>query len=63
MPWDPRDRMVNALGAGLVGTPQLLAERLRQYEKIGIDIMMTRFTPMKEGIETFGTKVIPLMRT
>ena len=59
----PRDRMVNALGAGLVGTPQLLAERLRHYEEIGIDIMMTRFTPMKEGIETFGTKVIPLMRT
>ena len=55
--------MVNALGAGLVGTPQLLAERLRHYEKIGIDIMMTRFTPMKEGIETFGTNVIPLMRT
>jgi FMNH2-dependent dimethyl sulfone monooxygenase len=59
----PRDRMVNALGAGLVGTPQLLAERLRHYEEIGIDTMMTRFTPMKEGIETFGTNVIPLMRT
>jgi FMNH2-dependent dimethyl sulfone monooxygenase len=58
----PRDRMVNALGAGLVGTPQLLAERLRRYEKIGIEIMMTRFTPMKEGVETFGTKVIPLLR-
>jgi FMNH2-dependent dimethyl sulfone monooxygenase len=55
--------MVNALGAGLVGTPQLLAERLRHYEEIDIDIMMTRFTPMKEGIETFGTNVIPLMRT
>ena len=34
----PRDRMVNALGAGLVGTPQLLAERLRRYEEIGIDM-------------------------
>jgi FMNH2-dependent dimethyl sulfone monooxygenase len=29
----PRDRMVNALGAGLVGTPQLIAERLRRYEQ------------------------------
>jgi dimethylsulfone monooxygenase len=58
----PRDRMVNALGAGLVGTPHLLAERLRRYEEIGIDTMMTRFTPMMQGVETFGTKVIPLLR-
>ena len=58
----PRDRMVNALGAGLVGTPQTIAERLRRYEAIGIDCMMTRFTPMLEGVETFGTKVIPLLR-
>ena len=57
----PRDRMVNALGAGLVGTPPLLAERLRRYEEVGIDIMMTRFTPMMEGMETFGTEVMPLL--
>jgi FMNH2-dependent dimethyl sulfone monooxygenase len=57
----PRDRMVNALGAGLVGTPPLLAERLRRYEQVGIDIMMTRFTPMMEGMETFGTEVMPLL--
>ena len=53
--------MVNALGAGLVGTPQLLAERLRRYGEVGIEIMMTRFTPMMEGMETFGTKVMPLL--
>lgn len=58
----PRDRMVNALGAGLVGTPELLAERLRRYEEIGIDTMMTRFTPMLEGVEIFGSRVIPLLR-
>ena len=34
---DPRDRMVNALGAGLVGTPEVIAERLRRLEAIGID--------------------------
>ena len=58
----PRDRMVNALGAGLVGTPQRIAERLRRYQAIGIDTFMTRFTPMLEGVETFGSKVIPLLR-
>jgi FMNH2-dependent dimethyl sulfone monooxygenase len=58
----PRDRMVNALGAGLVGTPELLADRLRRYEEIGLDTMMTRFTPMLEGVEMFGSQVIPLLR-
>jgi dimethylsulfone monooxygenase len=59
----PRDRMVNALGAGLVGTPQFLAQRLRRYAAIGIDCVMLRFTPMLQGVETFGTKVIPLLRS
>jgi len=58
----PRDRMVNALGAGLVGTPPLLAQRLRRYAEIGIDCVMLRFTPMLEGVETFARKVMPLMR-
>jgi dimethylsulfone monooxygenase len=58
----PRDRMVNALGAGLVGTPEIIAERLRRYAEIGMDCMVTRFTPMLEGVETFGTKVMPLLR-
>jgi FMNH2-dependent dimethyl sulfone monooxygenase len=57
-----RDRMVNALGAGLVGTPELLAERLRRYREIGIDCIMTRFSPMLPGIELFGSNVIPLLR-
>jgi FMNH2-dependent dimethyl sulfone monooxygenase len=59
----PRDRMVNALGAGLVGTPQFLAQRLLRYAAIGIDCVMLRFTPMLHGVETFGTKVIPLLRS
>ena len=40
---------MNALGAGLVGTPQFIAERLRRYEEVGIDCMMTRFTPDAGG--------------
>ena len=58
----PRDRMVNALGAGLVGTPHTIAERLRRYEAIGLDCVLLRFTPMLEGVETFGAQVIPLLR-
>jgi FMNH2-dependent dimethyl sulfone monooxygenase len=58
----PRDRMVNALGAGLVGTPDVIAERLRRYQAIGLDCVMLRFTPMLDGVEAFGRKVIPLLR-
>lgn len=58
----PRDRMVNALGAGLVGTPELVAGRLRRYDAIGVGCVMTRFTPMLEGVEAFGTQVIPRFR-
>jgi len=58
----PRDRMVNPVGAGLVGTPETIAERLRRYEAIGLDCAMLRFTPLLEGVETFGTWVIPLLR-
>jgi len=58
----PRDRIKNALGAGLVGTPDFIAERLRRLKAIGIDCVMLRFSPMLEGVETFGTKVIPLLR-
>ncbi len=55
-------RVSNALGAGLVGTPELIAQRLRRLEEIGIACVMLRFSPMMEGVETFGTQVIPLMR-
>ena len=30
-------------------------------KQIGIDTMMTRFTPMLEGVEKFGREVIPLV--
>jgi len=46
----------------LVGTPELLAERLRRYREIGIDCVMTRFSPMRPGMELFGSKVIPSLR-
>jgi len=39
---------------------RLFAELLG-LEEVGIDIMMTRFTPMMEGMETFGTEVMPLL--
>lgn len=50
------------LGAGLVGTPALLAERIEAYERIGIDCLMLRFHPMAEGLASFAENVMPLLR-
>ena len=51
-----------ALGAGLVGTPKIIADRIRRYEDAGIDCLMLQFHPMREGLETFAEKVMPLLR-
>jgi FMNH2-dependent dimethyl sulfone monooxygenase len=50
-----------ALGVGLVGTPAVIAERIRQYESVGVGLMMLRFHPMLEGLEEFAAKVLPLL--
>ena len=49
------------LGAGLVGTPRQIADRLRYFESIGIDCPMVHFYPMMEGLETFAAEVMPLV--
>jgi FMNH2-dependent dimethyl sulfone monooxygenase len=51
-----------ALGAGLVGTPQVIAERIRRYEDMGLDCLMLQFHPMREGLETFARDIMPLIR-
>lgn len=51
-----------ALGAGLVGTPQIIAERIHRYEEAGIDCLMLQFHPMREGLERFADRVMPLIR-
>lgn len=49
------------LGAGLVGTPRQVADRLRYLESIGIDCPMVHFYPMMEGLENFAATVMPLV--
>ena len=51
------------LGAGLVGTPKQIADRLSYFEEIGIDCPMVHFYPMMEGLETFAAEVMPLVKT
>jgi FMNH2-dependent dimethyl sulfone monooxygenase len=50
-----------ALGAGLVGTPQIIADRIRRYEDAGVTMLMLHFHPMLDGLDTFAEKVMPLL--
>ena len=48
-----------ALGAGLVGTPDDIVQRLCQLSEIGVEIPMLHFYPMMEGMEIFAKEIIP----
>ena len=60
-----RDRVsstaARGLGACLVGTPDLIAKRMRQYEEIGVELFLLNFHPMLAGLETFARQVMPLL--
>jgi FMNH2-dependent dimethyl sulfone monooxygenase len=49
-----------ALGACLIGTPEVIAERIRAYEARGIGLLMLHFHPMEQGLEIFSERVMPL---
>ena len=49
------------LGACLVGTPDLIAERMRRYEDIGVELFLLSFHPMLAGLQTFAKYVMPLL--
>ncbi len=48
-----------ALGAGLVGTPEVIVERIEQYRAIGIELLMLHFHPMLAGLRTFIDRIMP----
>src|SRR5262249_60418293 len=48
-----------ALGAGLVGTPELIIERIERYCDIGIELLMLHFHPMLAGLQTLIDRLIP----
>ena len=50
------------LKAGLVGTPEQIAERLKQFERAGADLVLLQFSPQLEEMERFAEDVIPLLR-
>ncbi len=47
--------------AGLVGTPEMIAQRLRALADLGVTTVLLQFHPMLEEMERFGEQVIPLL--
>jgi len=50
-----------ALRAGLVGTPERVAERIRDLESVGVDLLLLQFSPQMEEMERFSQSVMPLV--
>ena len=52
---------IKALGAGLIGAPQTIADRIRRYEDMGLTCLMLQFHPMRDGLQIFADRVLPLI--
>jgi FMNH2-dependent dimethyl sulfone monooxygenase len=46
------------LRSGLVGTAEQVAERLAEFEKVGVDLVLLQFSPQMEEMEQFSRTVI-----
>jgi dimethylsulfone monooxygenase len=46
------------LRSGLIGTPDQIIDRLRAYERTGVDLMLLQFSPQREEMARFGRDVI-----
>ena len=49
------------LRAGLVGTPEKVADRIRELESVGVDLLLLQFSPQLEEMERFAETVMPLV--
>ncbi|MDB4906624.1 MAG: Coenzyme F420-dependent N5,N10-methylene tetrahydromethanopterin reductase [Gemmatimonadetes bacterium] len=50
------------LRAGLVGTPEQVADRIREFEAAGVGLLLLQCSPQLEEMERFASEVIPLVR-
>jgi FMNH2-dependent dimethyl sulfone monooxygenase len=51
------------LRAGLVGTPEQVADRVRELDAVGVDLLLLQFSPQAEEMEIFSELVMPLVET
>lgn len=46
----------------LIGTPEQIAERIVEYKKIGVNLMLTCYLHFQEEVEAFGKDILPIVR-
>jgi FMNH2-dependent dimethyl sulfone monooxygenase len=51
------------LRPNLVGTPEQIAERIRAYEAVGLDLLLLQMSPQAEEMDRFAESVMAPMRT
>ena len=49
------------LRAGLVGTPEQVAERVREFQDAGVNLLLLQCSPQLEEMERFAAEVMPLV--
>ncbi len=49
------------LRAGLVGTPGQVAERVREFSAVGVDLLLLQCSPQAEEMDRFAAEVMPLV--
>ena len=49
------------LRAGLVGTPEQVAEQVHAFERAGVDLLLLQCSPQLEEMERFAAQVMPLV--
>ncbi len=49
------------LRPNLIGTPEQIAERIIEFEKVGVDLLLLQFSPQLEEMERFSRDVMPLV--
>ena len=47
--------------AGLVGTPEQIAERMQEFSEVGVETFLLQFYPLIEELQRFGDEVMPLL--
>lgn len=61
---DLRDYSVSNRGLrpGFIGTPRQVADRILEFEAVGVDTLLLQFSPQVEEMERFARDVMPLVR-
>ena len=46
-----------------MGTAEQIAERIGEFERAGVDLLLLQFSPQYEEMERFAAEVIPRVKT